>query len=117
MHTKIVGEKDAPSRVTFSLSGIEELRGAFDSYESFRKEKVISECQTATQVAATASWQSTLRRLADQYLISLSWIQKLMVKQASTKIASTPSFYFLPADEHFHGKIPWRSSGFTANGR
>ncbi len=95
--------------------GIEQLRGAFDSYESFRKEKVISECQTATQVAATASWQSTLRRLADQYLISLSWVQKLMVKQASIKIASTPSFYFLPADEHVHGKIPWCSS--TANGR
>lgn len=95
----------------------EELRGAFDSYESCRKEKAIHECRTATQVAATASWQSTFRRLTDQYLISLSWVQKLMVKQASTKIASIPSFYFLPADEHVHGKIPWCSSGFTANER
>ncbi|OAQ98954.1 hypothetical protein LLEC1_00604 [Akanthomyces lecanii] len=95
----------------------EALRKAFDSYESFRKEKVMSECQTATQVAATASWQSTLRRLADQYLISLSWVQKLMMKHASAKIASTPGFYFLPADEHVHGKILWRPSGFPANGR
>ncbi|KAJ6780175.1 hypothetical protein PWT90_04403 [Aphanocladium album] len=86
-----------------------ELCAAFDAYQSYRFKKVSSECQVASSVAATATWQSTIRRLADQYVISLGWVQSLIARQVAVEISQAPCFQFLPADEHVRGKIPWVS--------
>ncbi|KAJ3499667.1 hypothetical protein NLG97_g135 [Lecanicillium saksenae] len=90
-----------------SKADVRELGAVFHSYQSSRFEKVSAECQMASNVTATATWQSTMRRLADQYLISQSWVQSLIAKQASAEISRAPCFQFLPADEHVHGKISW----------
>lgn len=90
-----------------------ELGRAFGLYQTIRKEKVIVECQTASHVAATATWQNIVRRLADQYLISLSWVQKWVAKQVSAEISRAPDFKFLPADKNVSGKVPWLPSEST----
>ncbi|KAJ2966404.1 hypothetical protein NQ176_g10167 [Zarea fungicola] len=95
---------------TTNLPTVKQLNDTFLAYQEERKGPVGRECQVAMSMTNTASWVGIVRRLADQYLMSLGWLQNYIMKYAMADIAKTPSFDFLPADNHVVGKMPWQAN-------
>ncbi|KAM0414705.1 hypothetical protein ACHAPT_013444 [Fusarium lateritium] len=83
------------------------IEAAFKAYQATRFEVAKETCEQASQVTAAATWESTMHKIVDSYVLSSNFVQKYVSWQGAEGIQQTPPFNYIVGKELMSGSKPW----------
>lgn len=83
------------------------LSEAFETFQNIRKEAVVTECARSGQMTRMASWSNALLKFMDTQVLSLHFLQRMMIDLGRKDLAKTPVLDFVPCSSESHGRVQW----------
>jgi 2-polyprenyl-6-methoxyphenol hydroxylase-like FAD-dependent oxidoreductase len=86
---------------------VEQLTTVFKTYQEARHENVAMGCQQSGNATAMATWQNTVLKIVDKYVMPNQMVQKYFMSKGAITFSKSPVFDFVYGPEPLTGEVPW----------
>ncbi|ETS76616.1 hypothetical protein PFICI_12003 [Pestalotiopsis fici W106-1] len=84
-----------------------QLTAAFKAYQEARHENVAAGCQQSGNATAMATWQNTILKIVDKYVMPNQTVQRYFMSKGAITFSKSPVFDFVYGPEPLQGAVPW----------